>query len=176
MTAYVQQGELMRLPFNRTHGAIIPSSMFYSVDAIAIMLFIPLLYNFIYPRLLVSDTGFNLSQLKRIGLGMVVAMASLLAAFLVEWGRRNADGQYQIFDKLTNRNLTVADIPVFYQIPQYALAGIAEVLVIVSGEFTWTIHSGVLSIRSSFTAWVMQSEEYDCLLCKNSWSIVIHCC
>ena len=123
----------MKGPLNRTHGTQIPSSMFNSIDSLAILTFIPLLYGYIYPKLMVSNINFNISQIRRNTIGMLVAIGSLLAAFLVEMFRH--DHPYHIaFDELSSSKLTVSIMSIFYQVPQYTFAGMAEVLIMVSGR------------------------------------------
>ena len=123
----------MKEPVDRTHGLQIPSSMFMAFSSVSALLFIPLLYSYVVPKLTVSNLPYNINNLRRIGLGMIVAIFSLVAALAVEICRHQMS-EYQVHDKLSGDNLTVSDMSIFYQIPQYVLSGLAEVLVFVSGK------------------------------------------
>lgn len=133
ISGYIDQGQLMRPPLNESSSIQIPSSMFSAVDSAAVLISIVILHGFVFPKWLLRDTNFKLSHLRRIGLGMIVAVCSLVAAFLVEFYRRQ--GHLIPVNVHDSQETTyISRMSVFYQVPQYVLAGLAEVLVMVSGE------------------------------------------
>ncbi|XP_071129676.1 solute carrier family 15 member 4-like isoform X1 [Mytilus edulis] len=113
---------------------IVPDAALGSFDNIAILILIPLMEIFIYPFLKrINQTP---SLLQRMGLGMIFAVLSVVAAGVLEIYRKHDISLNQtIFDKDYN----ASSISIFTQIPQFTLMGTSEVFTSVSGmEFTYS--------------------------------------
>lgn len=117
-TTWVQQGKRM-VPFE-VLGLKFDGETMQSVNAILIMLFVPLFALVIYP--LLRRMGFRLTALGRMGAGFFLAGASFVAAAVVQsW-------------------LDRGEVPsVGWQFMQYALMTAGEVLISTTGlEFAFT--------------------------------------
>ncbi|CAG2248766.1 PHT [Mytilus edulis] len=113
---------------------IVPDAALGSFDNIAILILIPLMEIFIYPFL--KRINRPPSLLQRMGLGMIFAVLSVVAAGVLEIYRKHDISLNQtIFDKDYN----ASSISIFTQIPQFTLMGTSEVFTSVSGmEFTYS--------------------------------------
>ncbi|KAG6478458.1 protein NRT1/ PTR FAMILY 7.3-like isoform X1 [Zingiber officinale] len=108
---FVVQGAAMR----RTVGGFaIPPSTMSAVDILSVVAFI-----FLYKRVLRRFAA--LTELRRMGIGLVVGAAAMIAAGLVERFRlRNASD-----------NGNASSLHIAWQMPQYALIGASEVFMYV---------------------------------------------
>ena len=122
------QGQYMDIKLGNNFQIPIASlSIFLTLG---LLILIPITDKLIYPCL----ARFNLrpSQLQRIGFGMLIATASMACAGGMEIFRiRNCC----IFQPRGDNNHTqVANITIFYQVPQYTLIGISEVFTCITGK------------------------------------------
>ena len=114
------------------NGFLIPIASLAAFDAIAVVVFVPMMDILVYP--LLAKFEIHPSQLQRIGFGMIIATASMVCAGELELYRVKQCCMYQHRQNDDNENGTeVANITVFYQVPQYALIGLSEVLTAVTG-------------------------------------------
>ena len=127
----------MRLPVRSVRNHL-PASMLSCFDALAVLIAIPILYGVVFPFAKRAECCvLFLTLLRRIGCGIVLALLSVVAAFLVEWYRRNEpiSSFHHYLTPYGMSNITASPMPIYYQIPQYALFGLSEVFTVVAGEF-----------------------------------------
>lgn len=103
------------------------------VDVCFVLMLIPLMDKIVYPWL--DKKGWRLSVFKRISIGFLFAMGSMIVAGIVEIERR--ESHYCINQTISNQTY-YACLPIYYQIPQYGLIGISEVFASVAAlEFAY---------------------------------------
>ena len=122
------QGKYMDIKLG--NNFTIPIASLIVFDVVAVLILIPIVERLSYPCL--ANFGIRRSQLQRIGMGMLIATASMLCAGGIEIFRiRNCC----MFQPRGDNNYTlVANITIFYQVPQYTLVGLSEVLTILTGK------------------------------------------
>ena len=96
------------------------------------ILLLPFLDRIIYPWL--DRHGVNFTLLRRMTLGMLFSVLAMITAGVLEHVRLEYDPSHQINQTIGNTTYPGADIWVFWQIPQYTLIGISEVLASVAGK------------------------------------------
>lgn len=122
----------MRLEFS---SFTVPAASLSAFDIVAVLLLIPIMDNIIYPLLRYS--GIRFTPLRRIGVGMLLAVASMVVAGLVEIKRRHTWEQGHVYDQVVNgRHLSASYLNIFWQIPQFMLVGASEVLANITGRKT----------------------------------------
>ncbi|PKA50880.1 Nitrate transporter 1.5 [Apostasia shenzhenica] len=136
---FVEQGASMNTRIASFH---IPPASMSAFDILSVLLFI-----FVYRRLLIplaasfTDNPKGLSELQRMGVGLVVALLAMVAAGTVELARLN-----RVDDPDAESSLTI-----LWQIPQYALIGASEVFMYVGQLefFNGQAPDGIKSFGSS---------------------------
>ena len=111
-------------------GFYIPIASLSLFDILGVLIFIPVVEKVLYP--LLAKCGIHLSQLKRIGVGMLITIASMLCAGGLEFSRVE---HCCVWQKRRDNDTQVANISIFYQIPQYTLIGLSEVFTIITGTY-----------------------------------------
>ena len=111
-------------------GFHIPITSHSVFDILGVIILIPIVEKTLYP--LLAKCGIHLSQLQRIGVGMLINTASLLYAGCLEFYRVE---HCCILQKRGDNYTQVANISIFYQIPQYALIGFSEVFTSITGTY-----------------------------------------
>lgn len=130
-STFFLQGERMDL---HVGSGQVPVAMLNAFNTVAIILLIPLLDRVLYPCF--RHLGRPLSHLHRIGIGLVLAALSMIAAALVEIERKKHLGFSQT---VGDETFQASNITVFLQIPQFALVGASEAFTSISGlEFAYT--------------------------------------
>ena len=134
-TSMVYQGKNMDIQIN---GHDIPIASLNVFNTLSILVLIPIIDNLVYP--LLAKFEICPSQLQRIGFGMIIATGSMVCAGGLEWVRVKQCCMYQDRPGEHNENGTqVANIKIFYQVPQYTLIGLSEIFTSVTGmELTYT--------------------------------------
>ena len=127
-TSVIYQGQYMDISL--TPNFQIPIASLSIFDTIAVLSFIPIMDKIIYP--LLTKCNIRLGRLHRIGIGMVITTLSMVCAGGIELLRVDQCCKEQ--DR-SSENITIANITVFYQVPQYALIGLSEVLTSVTGKY-----------------------------------------
>ena len=121
---FIEQGEVMD---NYIYGFSIPPASLTTFNCLCILILAPC-YNKVTMPMLSMITGMKrgLSELQRIGVGLVFAVLSLVSAALVEMAR------LKIVDErgLVHRN-TAAPMNILWQAPQYFFVGVAKVFTVV---------------------------------------------
>ncbi|KAA8532388.1 hypothetical protein F0562_032357 [Nyssa sinensis] len=124
MSLFVEQGMMM----DRTIGSFtISAASLTTFDIISVIIWVP-----VYDRVLVpiarkftgKERGF--SELQRMGIGLFISILAILAAALVEIWRLDLARALNLVDKDVEVPLSI-----FWQIPQYALLGAAEVFTFI---------------------------------------------
>ena len=128
-TTFLLQATYMRLEFDKF---TVPAASLSLFDIVAVLVLIPIMDHAVYP--LVNYCGISFTPLRRIGVGMLLASASVIVAGVVEIERRNTwkDGHVfiqNVFDETRN----ASRVNVFWQIPQFMLVGASEVLMVITG-------------------------------------------
>ncbi|XP_071808235.1 solute carrier family 15 member 4-like [Asterias amurensis] len=134
-TTYLLQGERMRLTYN---DFTIPVAGLNLFNTLIILILVPFVDRYLYQYL--ARKGYPLSQLKRIGVGMVLAVVSMIVAASIEFARK-ADIQKNgyIQQEVGGKTFNASDLSVFAQIPQYTFIGASEVFAsITSLEFAYS--------------------------------------
>lgn len=127
-TTYLIQAQYMKIKF----GISFPAASLSIFDIVTVLILIPFMDKVVYP--LLRYIGFHFTPLRRIGVGMLFAAASVAVAGWVEIERRKRfqDG-HVVHQKLFNRNINASDMPIFYQVPQFLLIGTSEVFTSITG-------------------------------------------
>ena len=108
----------------------IPIASLSLLDTLGVLILIPIVEKLVYPCL--GRFGIRPSQLQRIGFGMLIATASMACAGGMEIFRiKNCCMLQQRGDK---NETEVANITIFYQVPQYTLIGLSEVFTSITGK------------------------------------------
>ena len=128
-TTFLLQGTYMKLEFE---SFTIPAASLSVFNIAAVLTLIPIMDHAVYP--LLSYFGISFTPLRRIGVGMLLAAASVLVAGVVEMERRNTwkDGGFLV-QKVFNEERNASSFSVFWQVPQYVLIGSSEVLTSITG-------------------------------------------
>ncbi|CAL1546200.1 unnamed protein product [Lymnaea stagnalis] len=117
----------------------IPAAMLNTVGNISIIILIPVIDRFFYPCM--KKVGLPLTHLKRIGIGMILALLAVVVAGIVEIYRKDVMHQPggSHVQVLANENFTASSLSVFAQVPQFALIGASEIFTSVTClEFAYT--------------------------------------
>ena len=111
-------------------GFYIPVASLSVFDILGVLILAPIAAKVLYP--LLAKCGIHPSQLQRIGVGMLIATASMLCAGWLEFSRVD---HCCIWQKRGDNDTRVADFSIFYQIPQYTLIGLSEVFTSITGTY-----------------------------------------
>ncbi|CAD6212268.1 unnamed protein product [Miscanthus lutarioriparius] len=121
---FIEQGQVMN---NYIYGFSIPPGSLTTFNCLCILILAPCYNKVIMPMLsMITGMKRGLSELQRIGVGLVFAVLSLVSAALVEMAR------LKIVDErgLVHRN-TAAPMNILWQAPQYFFVGVAKVFTVV---------------------------------------------
>lgn len=134
-TSFLIQGKYMKLKFSKF---TVPAASLSIFDCVAVLVLIPIMDHIIYP--LLRYCGIRFTPLRRIGVGMVLAAASMVVAGVVEKKRRNVwDSGFSLNQTVFGENVSASDLNIFLQVPQFMLIGSSEVLASITGlEFAYS--------------------------------------
>ncbi|EDV27429.1 uncharacterized protein TRIADDRAFT_12575, partial [Trichoplax adhaerens] len=129
-TTWFIQGESMNLKLGSFK---LPAAALSSFDTVSVLVFIPIINYGVYP-LYKKIFGRSLTQLQRIGIGMIFASLAMLAAGILE-GYRLIDVHENPLPQVVAGSTFNAsgNISVLAQIPQFALIGLSEVFTSITG-------------------------------------------
>ena len=113
----------------------VPPASIFSFDIIWVLVITPIVGQVVYP--LLKSCGISFTSLRRIGVGMLFAAASMIVAGLVEIIRRREVEEGHFFDQVVfGKHRQASNLNVFWQIPQFLIMGCAEVLAVTTGRRT----------------------------------------
>lgn len=130
-TGWFNQG--CQLDLRLPGGFTMPVAALNVFDTFIIVAIIPLLQTCVYPAL--DKCGCLPSLMSRIQAGFVLATLALACSGVLEWSRRRAFlrgdtiGPSVCFD---NPQILAVNMSIFWQVPQFVLLGLSEVLAAVS--------------------------------------------
>ncbi|XP_073009076.1 protein NRT1/ PTR FAMILY 7.3-like [Typha latifolia] len=161
---FVEQGAAMNTVINNFHVPPASMTIFDIVSVCSIIIFYDKLILPLYTKL-ISNTVLptSPSDLKKMGLGLVVAIAAMLTAGFVEIQRRSnaVDGG----DELSSLCL-------LWQIPQYVLLGVAEAFVYVA-QFDFFGSKAPHGLKSLGIGLCMASTSIGSYLCSLVLAVVM---
>ncbi|KAM3287519.1 protein NRT1/ PTR FAMILY 7.3 isoform X1 [Capsicum chacoense] len=121
---FVEQGAAMRTTLSRFH---VPPASMSSFDILSVASFIFIYRRVLDPlvtRLKKSSPG-GLTELQRMGVGLIIAIMAMVAAGIVEHFRLKSA------DKKCSHCSNSSSLSIFWQVPQYVLIGASEVFMYV---------------------------------------------
>ena len=128
-TTFRIQATFMKLEFPSFN---VPAASLSIFDIIALLVFIPIMDHIVYP--LLQRFGIRITPLRRIGVGLILAAASMVVAGLVEIKRRHVWQQGHFYDQVVfGEHRNASSLNIFWQVPQYTLIGASEVLCTITG-------------------------------------------
>ena len=126
-TTFLLQATYMRLTFNAFTFPAASSGLFCIV---AVLVLIPFLDHFVYPRLHGCFT-----PLRRIGVGMFLAAVAICVAGMVEIKRKKEMERGNFISQVVfNKTFNASSLNIFYQVPQVVIIGISDMLANVAGN------------------------------------------
>ncbi|KAG9139462.1 hypothetical protein Leryth_020700 [Lithospermum erythrorhizon] len=150
---FVEQGAAMKTKIG--NFKIPPASMSgFDIFSVAVFIFF---YRFVIdPLVAKSRKSRSLSELERMGIGLIIAMLSMVAAAMVEHFRlRYANNECANCEGSSS-------LSIFWQVPQYALVGASEVFMYVGQLefFNKQAPDGLKSFGSALTMTSMSFGNY----------------
>lgn len=129
-TSYLLQGSFMKLKLSE-HFTM-PAASLYLFEITMLLILIPIVDRVIYPTL--RHFGINFTPLRKMGVGMLFAMGSVIMAGIMEIERKNYISTHGYFEQHPfDTPVNASQMNIFYQVPQYVLMGTGEVLTSIPG-------------------------------------------
>ena len=128
----ISQGENMDIKIDSFCIPIVSLSV---PDILTVLILVPIMDKLVYP--LLAKFEICPSQLQRIGFGMILATASMVYAGGLELYRVKQCCVYQHRPYGNENGTQVADMTIFYQVPQYTFIGLSEVFTVITGMYAF---------------------------------------
>ncbi|TVU36135.1 hypothetical protein EJB05_18051, partial [Eragrostis curvula] len=130
-TTFILQGDTLD---PRIGSFRVPAAVLSVFDTLSVMLWVPLYDRVVVPlarRATGHERGFT--QLARMGVGLVVLTAAMLAAGTLEVARRRVVARGGFYDSHTGAGGDGEYLPlsIFWQVPQYVVVGASEVFTFI---------------------------------------------
>ncbi|GFR60359.1 solute carrier family 15 member 4-like [Elysia marginata] len=130
LNSFFAQAERMDV---RLDGSVkVPAAAINAFNCIGIILLIPVVDKVIYPFF--ERIGHPLSQLKKIGIGLVLSAVGVVVAGIVEIYRKkilhSPGGSHT--QVLAGQTFTASNMSVFLLVPQYVLIGLSEIFAAIT--------------------------------------------
>nr|CAB3479157.1 unnamed protein product [Digitaria exilis] len=128
-TTFILQGDTMD-PYIGNFR--VPAAVLSVFDTLSVMLWVPLYDRLIVPlarRATGHERGFT--QLARMGVGLVVLAAAMVAAGTLEVERRRVIARHGMYDTNTGADGKYLPLSIFWQVPQYVVVGASEVFTFI---------------------------------------------
>ena len=110
-----------------------PAASLYLFEITMLLILIPIVDRIIYPSL--RYFGIDFTPLKKMGVGMLFAMGSVLMAGFMEIERKKYIDTHGYFKQHPfDTPVNASQMNIFYQVPQYVLQGTGEVLTSIPGK------------------------------------------
>ncbi|XP_061996920.1 protein NRT1/ PTR FAMILY 7.2-like [Rosa rugosa] len=120
---FVEQGAVMKTTISKFH---IPPAGMSSFDILSVATFI-FIYRRVLNPLVIRLRKKGLTELQRMGIGLVIAIMAMLSAGVVECFRL----KYARTNCVTTDCESRSSLSIFWQVPQYVLVGASEVFMYV---------------------------------------------
>ena len=131
-TTFLIQATYMRLKFT---SFTVPAASLSIFDIVAVLIVIPMMDYIVYP--LLQSCGISFTPLRRMGVGMLLAAASVVVAGVIEIERRHTWELGNFCDQIVfHEPRNASDLNIFWQVPQFVLIGSGEVLTVITGMDT----------------------------------------
>ncbi|KAI0653886.1 oligopeptide transporter [Cubamyces menziesii] len=117
----------------------VPNDVLSNLDPFALIIFIPIVDQFVYPA--IRRAGWNFSPLKRITLGFFTGSAAMIWTAVVQHYiyKRNPCGYYVSTCKDADGNPVTSDLNVWIQTGSYVLIAFSEIFASITGlEYAFT--------------------------------------
>lgn len=132
-STFLLQGLHMILPGDPNPKFVVVPAWLSLADVCFVLMLIPIMDKIVYPWL--DKKGWRLSVFKRISIGFLFAMGSMIVAGIVEIERGKS---HNCVNHTISNQTYNACLSIYYQIPQYGLIGISEVFASVAAlEFAY---------------------------------------
>jgi len=136
----------------------VPPASIFSFDITWVLVVTPIVGQVVYP--LLKSCGISFTSLRRIGVGMLFAAASMIVAGLVEIIRRREVEEGHFFDQVVfGKHRQASNLNVFWQIPQFLIMGCAEVLAVTTGRHTLLLII-IIYLFGFFKLWTAQDPHF----------------
>ena len=141
-----------RIRFGSTHWNL-PIAALSLFSIIPILILIPIFDKCLFPFCRNRSFGCKCTMFQKIGIGMIFAMLSMIAAAVVEIFRRDYSAINDQYKSVCGKgNIYISNISIFWQIPIFIFDGLSEALTAVTGyEFFFNeAPKNMKSVMSAF--------------------------
>lgn len=130
---FVLQGCQMDLRIGDSDKQV-SAAMLSVLDSSIILVFIPIFEKFLYPYL--RSRGVEPTPLRKIGAGFTLCIFAMIVAGAVESLRKSSSLVHHLHSNCASENeeLSMSQLSIWWQAPQYTLIGLSEILASISGR------------------------------------------
>ncbi|ONM54459.1 proton-dependent oligopeptide transport (POT) family protein [Zea mays] len=145
-TTFVLQGDTLDLHVGG--GFRVPAAALSVFDTLSVMLWVPLYDRLVVPlarRATGHRRGFT--QLARMGAGLLVLAAAMLATGALEVARRHVVARHGVYYDTHTGAARYLPLSIFWQVPQYVVVGASEVFTLI-GQIEFFYDQAPDAVRS----------------------------